>query len=152
MRNFLAMMHESGVTTAADMGTGIFGNPVAEIKAVKAAVASDPVGVRVLLTPIITDFMTRGKTPQEALDEVREWQALNTERVAVGNHFKLMIDGAIFSGCLKWVHRVISTVTAVFGWSMFRISRRLRSGFGRRVFSSTHTATEMRQRLGLLSS
>jgi len=56
------------------------------------------VGVRVLLTPIITDFMTRGKSPQEALDEVREWQALNTERVAVGNHFKLMIDGAIFSG------------------------------------------------------
>ena len=98
MRNFLAIMHESGVTTAADMGTGIFGNPVAEIKAVRTAVASDPVGVRVLLTPIITDFMTRGKSPQEALDEVREWQALNTERVAVGNHFKLMIDGAIFSG------------------------------------------------------
>ena len=28
MQNFLSMMHESGVTTAADMGTGIFGNPV----------------------------------------------------------------------------------------------------------------------------
>ena len=27
MQNFLSMMHESGVTTAADMGTGIFGNP-----------------------------------------------------------------------------------------------------------------------------
>ena len=98
MQNFLAMMHESGVTTAADMGTGIFGNPVGEIQAVKAAVANDPVGVRILLTPIITDFMTRGKNADEALAEVRRWQDMNDEHVSVGNHFKLMIDGAIFSG------------------------------------------------------
>ena len=98
MQNFLSMMHESGVTTAADMGTGIFGNPVAEIQAVKAAVASDPVGVRVLLTPIITDFITRQKSAEQALAEVREWQTMNDDQVMVGNHFKLMIDGAIFSG------------------------------------------------------
>jgi predicted amidohydrolase YtcJ len=98
MQNFLSMMHESGVTTAADMGTGIFGNPVAEIQAVKAAVASDPVGVRVLLTPIITDFITRQKSAEQALAEVREWQTMNDDQVTVGNHFKLMIDGAIFSG------------------------------------------------------
>ena len=101
MQNFLAMMHESGVTTAADMGTGIFGNPVGEIQAVKAAVANDPVGVRILLTPIITDFMTRGKNADEALAEVRRWQGMNDEHVSVGNHFKLMIDGAIFSGLSK---------------------------------------------------
>jgi predicted amidohydrolase YtcJ len=98
MQNFLSMMHESGVTTAADMGTGIFGNPVGEIQAIKAAVASDPVSVRVLLTPIITDFITRQKTAEQALAEVREWQAMNDDHVTVGNHFKLMIDGAIFSG------------------------------------------------------
>jgi predicted amidohydrolase YtcJ len=98
MQNFLSMMHESGVTTAADMGTGIFGNPVGEIQAVKAAVANDPVGVRVLLTPIITDFITRQKSAEQALAEVREWQAMNDDQVTVGNHFKLMIDGAIFSG------------------------------------------------------
>ena len=98
MQNFLSMMHESGVTTAADMGTGIFGNPIAEIQAVKAAVANDPVGVRILLTPIITDFLTRQKSAAQALAEVREWQAMNDEHVSVGNHFKLMIDGAIFSG------------------------------------------------------
>jgi predicted amidohydrolase YtcJ len=98
MQNFLSMMHESGVTTAADMGTGIFGNPVAEIQAVKVAVASDPVGVRVLLTPIITDFITRQKSAEQALTEVREWQTMNDDHVTVGNHFKLMIDGAIFSG------------------------------------------------------
>ena len=71
MQYLLSMMHESGVTTAADMGTGIFGNPVAEIQAVKAAVAGDPVGVRVLLTPIITDFITRQKSAEQALAEVR---------------------------------------------------------------------------------
>jgi len=98
MQNFLSMMHESGVTTAADMGTGIFGNPVAEIQAVKAAVAGDPVGVRVLLTPIITDFITRQKSAEQALAEVREWQTMDDDQVTVGNHFKLMIDGAIFSG------------------------------------------------------
>ena len=98
MQNFLSMMHESGVTTAADMGTGIFGNPVAEIQAVKTAVAGDPVGVRVLLTPIITDFITRQKSAEQALAEVREWQTMNDNQVTVGNHFKLMIDGAIFSG------------------------------------------------------
>ena len=98
MQNFLSMMHESGVTTAADMGTGIFGNPVGEIQAIKAAVASDPVGVRVLLTPIITDFITRQKSAEQALAEVREWQTMNDDQVTVGTHFKLMIDGAIFSG------------------------------------------------------
>ena len=98
MQNFLSMMHESGVTTAADMGTGIFGNPVGEIQAIKAAVASDPVGVRVLLTPIITDFITRQKSAEQALAEVRDWQTMNDDQVTVGNHFKLMIDGAIFSG------------------------------------------------------
>lgn len=98
MQNFLSMMHESGVTTAADMGTGIFGNPVGEIQAIKAAVASDPVGVRILLTPIITDFITRQKSAEQALAEVRDWQTMNDDQVTVGNHFKLMIDGAIFSG------------------------------------------------------
>ena len=98
MQNFLSMMHESGVTTAADMGTGIFGNPVGEIQAIKAAVASDPIGVRVLLTPIITDFITRQKSAEQALAEVHDWQTMNDDQVTVGNHFKLMIDGAIFSG------------------------------------------------------
>ena len=60
--------------------------------------ANDPVGVRVLLTPIITDFITRQKTASQAPAEVREWQTMNDDQVTVGNHFKLMIDGAIFAG------------------------------------------------------
>ena len=98
MFNFLAMLHQAGVTTALDMGTGIYGNPVGEIAGVRAAASAYPVPVRLILTPLIVDFMVRGKTPQEALAEIREWQTRNDERVMVGNHFKLMIDGAIFSG------------------------------------------------------
>jgi predicted amidohydrolase YtcJ len=98
MFNFLAMLHQAGITTALDMGTGIYGNPVAEIAGVRAAANAYPVPVRVILTPIILDFLTRGRSPEEALAEIRVWQSSNDDRVAVGNHFKLMIDGAIFSG------------------------------------------------------
>ena len=98
MFNFLAMLHQAGVTTALDMGTGIYGNPVGEIAGVRAAANAYPVPVRLILTPIIVDFLTRGKTPEEALAEILEWQTGNDDRVMVGNHFKLMIDGAIFSG------------------------------------------------------
>ena len=98
MANFLAMMHQSGVTTALDMGTGIFGDPVREIMGIRAVAEQYPVPSRIILTPIILDFIGRHKSPDEALNEVQSWQAQNTERVQIGNHFKLMLDGAIFSG------------------------------------------------------
>jgi len=98
MANFLAMMHRAGVTTALDMGTGIFGDPVREIEGIKAVAANYPIPSRIILTPIILDFMGRQQSPEQALAEVRQWQQSNNERVQVGNHFKLMLDGAIFSG------------------------------------------------------
>ncbi len=98
MFNFLAMLHQAGVTTALDMGTGIYGNPAGEIAGVRAAANAYPVPVRLILTPIIVDFLARGKSPEAALAEIRAWQSANDDRVSVGNHFKLMIDGAIFSG------------------------------------------------------
>lgn len=98
MNNFLAMMHHAGVTTALDMGTGIFGDPVREIEGIRAVAEAYPVPSRIILTPIIVDFMARGQSPTDALTEIRGWQTRNTERVSVGNHFKLMLDGAIFSG------------------------------------------------------
>lgn len=98
MQNFLTMMHQNGVTTALDMGTGIFGDPVREIAAVRAVAETFPVPARIILTPIIVDFLARGIAPAQALAEVRTWQSQDTGRVTVGNHFKLMLDGAIFSG------------------------------------------------------
>ena len=98
MANFLAMMQQSGVTTAADMGTGIFGNPEQEIMSIRMAAEASPVPSRIILTPLILDFVARGVGPEEALKQIRGWQTGNTDRVSVGNHFKLMLDGAIFSG------------------------------------------------------
>ena len=98
MQNFLTMMHQSGVTTALDMGTGIFGNPLQEIAGIRAVAEAYPVPSRIILTPIILDFMARQVPPEAALAEVKAWQLNNSERVKIGNHFKLMLDGAIFSG------------------------------------------------------
>ncbi len=98
MKNFLEMMHQGGVTTALDMGTGVFGDPVAEIELVRAVAESSRAPSRVILTPIITDFLARKKTPEEALQEIEGWRAANSHRVMIDRHFKLMMDGAIFSG------------------------------------------------------
>ena len=98
MQNFLEMMHQSGVTTALDMGTGVFGDPIREINGIRAVAEAYPVPSRIILTPIILDFMARQVPPEAALAEVKSWQASSSGRVTVGNHFKLMLDGAIFSG------------------------------------------------------
>lgn len=98
MGNFLAMVHRGGVTTVLDMGTGVFGNPAREIALVRQVTEASRAPLRIIMTPIITDFLARGKTPAEALVEIDQWRAGNSQRVMVENHFKLMLDGAIFSG------------------------------------------------------
>ena len=98
MDNFLAMLHRGGVTTALDMGTGVFGNPRQEIALIRSAAEGSEAPVRIILTPIITDFLARGKAPAEALAEIDEWRESNSRRVLIDRHFKLMLDGAIFSG------------------------------------------------------
>jgi predicted amidohydrolase YtcJ len=98
MANFLEMIHRAGVTTVLDMGTGVFGNPAAEIALVRSVAEQRQAPARIIMTPIITDFLSRGKTPQEAIAEIDEWRTGNSRRVLVDRHFKLMMDGAIFSG------------------------------------------------------
>ena len=98
MQNFLAMTHQGGVTTVLDMGTGVYGNPEQEIAGIRAVAEAYPIPTRIILTPIILDFLSRQVEPADALAEVRRWQAADSARVSVGNHFKLMLDGAIFSG------------------------------------------------------
>ena len=98
MANFLEMIHRAGVTTVLDMGTGVFGNPAAEIALVRSVAEQRQAPARIIMTPIITDFLSRGKTPQEAMAEIDEWRTGNSRRVLVDRHLKLMMDGAIFSG------------------------------------------------------
>jgi predicted amidohydrolase YtcJ len=98
MSNFLEMAHLGGVTTVLDMGTGVFGDPAREIALVRQVTEESQAPLRIIMTPIITDFLARGKNPAEAMLEIDEWRAGNSHRVMVENHFKLMLDGAIFSG------------------------------------------------------
>lgn len=98
MSNFLQMLHQGGVTTALDMGTGIFGDPAGEIALVRQAAEGTGAPARIIMTPLITDFLARGKTPEQAMAEIDQWRKGNSHRVLVDRHFKLMLDGAIFSG------------------------------------------------------
>jgi predicted amidohydrolase YtcJ len=98
MGNFLEMVHRGGVTTVLDMGTGVFGNPAREIALVRQVTEGSRAPLRIIMTPIITDFLARGKTPEQAMAEIEQWRQGNSRRVLVENHFKLMLDGAIFSG------------------------------------------------------
>ena len=96
--NFLEMAHRGGVTTALDLGTGIFGNAEQELALIRRAVAERDATMRIIMTPLITDFLTREKSPVEAEAEIDRWRQGNTDRVYIARHFKLMMDGAIFSG------------------------------------------------------
>ena len=98
MEIFLDMLHRGGVTTALDMGIGIFGTPQMEINLIRGTAENMQSPSRIILTPIITDFLARKKSPEEALKEIESWRAGNSSRVIIDKHFKLMIDGAIFSG------------------------------------------------------
>lgn len=96
--NLFTMMQQGGITSAMDMGIGVFGNPAAETALIHAVMMQQQAPVRMLLTPIVTDFLARGRTIEQAMAEIEALRATNTDRVAVGKHFKLMMDGAIFSG------------------------------------------------------
>ncbi len=98
MRNFAELLHLGGVTTAVDMGFGISGNPEADIAAVRSTMEGMQAPSRVIMTPIITSFLNRGVTPAAAMKEIDAWRQHNSRRVLLDRRFKLMIDGAVFSG------------------------------------------------------
>ena len=102
MENFFKMLTQNGVTSVMDMGVGIFGDPVGETALIRKIAEGNQVPARIVLTPIITDFKARGKSPEEALAEVKEWEKGNSKRVMFDNHFKIMMDGAIFSGLSQY--------------------------------------------------
>ncbi len=102
MENFIQMVHQGGVTTALDMGIGVFGNPDAEISLIRHTVETAQAPARLILTPIITDFIGRGVSIEEALLQVDKWRAQNSHRVMFDRRFKLMIDGAIYSGLAQF--------------------------------------------------
>ncbi len=102
MENLVAMIHQGGITTVMDMGIGVFGNAEGEIELVNVAMNKPDVPSRIVLTPIVTDFIARGVSPQDALEEIRQWTENSNDKVMFDNHFKIMLDGAIFSGLAQY--------------------------------------------------
>ena len=102
MKNFLQMVHRGGVTTTLDMGVGIFGDPVGETQLIRSAAESTQAPARIILTPTIMDFLSRGKSIPEALAEIDEWRGDNSHRVLFDRRFKIMMDGAIFGGLAQF--------------------------------------------------
>jgi len=98
MGHFAEMLHMGGVTSAMDMGIGIFGDPEGEIAMITQAFEENDTPARIILTPLITDFIARGVSPTKALKQVKAWEKDNSGRVQLDGHFKLMMDGAAFSG------------------------------------------------------
>ena len=102
MQNFIEMLHRGGVTTALDMGIGIFGDPVGETALIRQSAESMRAPSRIILTPIITDFLARKVSIPDALAAVEEWRSHNSRRVLFDRRFKIMMDGAIYSGLAQF--------------------------------------------------
>lgn len=95
--NFAGMVHQSGVTTVADLGTGIMLGTAEETAILKQAFERDGVPFRLLLTPIQTGYYQKGIDAETALAEINGLIADGGHRVYMHKHFKLMADGAFYS-------------------------------------------------------
>ena len=100
--NFLEMGHRGGVTTAVDMGLGISGDPNIELAMLDKVMNSSNAPIRLVLTPVISKFIQMGITPEAAVEQTAKWREQYDGQVAVRNHFKLMVDGAIFSALAQF--------------------------------------------------
>lgn len=100
--NFLEMAHQGGVTTAVDMGLGISSDPDTELKLLEGLVKKTQAPLRLVMTPTASKFIQAGTTPEQALEQVRQWQHTYIGQVSVRDHFKLMVDGAIFSALAQF--------------------------------------------------
>lgn len=102
MKNFVEMMHIAGVTSAMDMGVGIFGNADEEIGLIHQTMDQEGIASRIVLTPIITYFLGAEYTMEAAYEKIQEWTKGSTDHVIFDDHFKVMLDGAIFSGLSQY--------------------------------------------------
>jgi hypothetical protein len=73
MVNFFWMLHRAGVTTALDMGIGTMADPTVETELIRKTAESTRAPARVVLTPLITDFLARGLTQAQAPEASEDW-------------------------------------------------------------------------------
>lgn len=102
MRTFFDMLRRAGVTSCLDMGVGVFGDPAGEIELIRKTAEETAAPCRIILTPLITDFLNRSRNKAQAFEECEGWQKENSRRVLFDRHFKIMMDGAIFGGLSQY--------------------------------------------------
>ncbi|HQZ85494.1 MAG TPA: amidohydrolase [Actinomycetota bacterium] len=95
------MAHRGGLTTIADMGTGLFTTPEAEAGILSMAFERDETPFRLLMTPIETAFVSDGSTPAQALERCLALEQTSGSKVFFDKHVKLMADGAFYSQAFK---------------------------------------------------
>ena len=103
MATFFGMLHQAGITTALDMGIGVFGDPSGEAELIVKTAEAIEAPCRTVLTPTQFDFLTRGLKPAEAFEQAEEWaKKYHGRRVCLDRHFKLQVDGAIYGGLSQY--------------------------------------------------
>jgi len=99
--DFVEMVHRGGVTTIADMGTGLYTPVATEAAIIRQTLEHDHVPFRTVLTPITTAFAQAGTSPADAVAECDALHDDNGHRVFFDRHVKLMADGAFFSQFMR---------------------------------------------------
>jgi predicted amidohydrolase YtcJ len=96
MNRFLAAAHAGGITTMADMATGLLYNAEDEATMLSTAYTNKP--FRLVMTPNIKQFLGKNSSSDELLAKVARVMKLQFhDRVFFGKHIKLFADGAFFS-------------------------------------------------------
>lgn len=96
--DLVAMMRQAGVTTIADMATGIFLDFDTEAALMAAAFEREDVPARLMLVPIGTAMAARTGSVDAAVASMRDREAnWPYNKLFLNNRWKLLADGAFFS-------------------------------------------------------
>lgn len=96
--DLVEMMRKSGVTTIADMATGIFLDFDTEAKLMASVFEREDVPARLMLVPIGTAMAARTGSVEAAVASMRQREASwPFEKLLLNNRWKLLADGAFFS-------------------------------------------------------
>lgn len=100
MNNFIAMMRQSGVTTAADMAAGAIG--IENEWATLQPIETNEEPFRMLLVPAASALSQAAGEDGDVLAEAKAWQEkYRSHRLWVPDQVKLFADGAFYSQLMK---------------------------------------------------
>jgi len=98
MTRFLSAVHAGGITTIADMATGILTDLRQEAALLTTLLTKSPIPIRLLMTPDAKQLSSRFPNKSDIIKEIESVVALHHhEQVFFGKQVKLFADGAFFS-------------------------------------------------------